>query len=168
MVVCVGKSCRFRWLCLGYSGYSSYFGAAWTADMGAVAQSCREDDVGVARWSSMWGSAVKYSRRRCEVADVVFGVWKMGKRTGWCSRGRYGEADVVFGAVWTEDMNVSQSVYIRTRRSVRSLLKVHAVGISLTHHVMQSSFCGTEMHLHSCGGRIFYPPRDRLFPRHVS
>lgn len=90
------------------------------------------------------GSAVKYSRRRCGVADVAF------------------------RAVWTADMNVSQSVYIRTRRSVRSLLKVHAVGISLTHHVMQSSFCGTEMHLHSRGGRIFYPPRDRLFPRHVS
>ena len=96
--------------------------------MGAVAQSCREDDVGVARWSSMWGSAVKYSRRRCEVADVVFGVWKMGKRTGWCSRGRYGEADVVFGAVWTEDMNVSQSVYIRTRRSVR-LAKAHTLNV---------------------------------------
>ena len=66
----------------------------------------------------MWGSAAKYSalvsRRRCEVADVVFGVGKMGKRTGWGSRGRYGDADVVFRAVWTADMNVSQSVCVHT------------------------------------------------------
>ena len=69
--------------------------------------------MGVARWSSMWGSAVKYSallpRGRCGVADVVFGVGKMGKRTGECSRGRYGVADVVFRAAWTADMNAGLS-----------------------------------------------------------